>query len=88
MGACGRSPQLAPPHPHPRPHPRRRRGCSVALPTTPHPLPACVRACAGGGAAEISCSIAVEEASRNVTGVEQYAMRAFADALEAVSQGG
>lgn len=40
--------------------------------------------CAGGGAAEISCSLAVEEAANKVVGVEQYAMRAFADALEAV----
>jgi len=38
----------------------------------------------GGGAAEISCSLAVEEAANNVVGVEQYAMRAFADALHAV----
>lgn len=38
----------------------------------------------GGGSAEISCSIAVEEAASKVTGVEHYAMRAFADALEAV----
>lgn len=39
---------------------------------------------AGGGASEISCSLAVEAASNQVVGVEQYAMRAFADALEAV----
>lgn len=38
----------------------------------------------GGGAAEISCSLAVEAAADQVVGVEQYAMRAFADALEAV----
>jgi T-complex protein 1 subunit epsilon len=38
----------------------------------------------GGGAAEISCALAVEEAATNVVGVEQYAMRAFADALESV----
>ncbi|GBF89734.1 T-complex 1 subunit epsilon [Raphidocelis subcapitata] len=38
----------------------------------------------GGGAAEISCSLAVEAAADRVVGVEQYAMRAFADALEAV----
>jgi len=37
----------------------------------------------GGGAAEIACSIAVEAAADSVPGVEQYAMRAFADALEA-----
>ena len=38
----------------------------------------------GGGAAEIACGIAVEEAADNCPGVEQYAMRAFADALDAV----
>ena len=38
----------------------------------------------GGGAAEISCSLAVSAAADQVPGVEQYAMRAFADALEAV----
>lgn len=38
----------------------------------------------GGGATEISCSIAVEAAADKVPGVEQYAMRAFADALDAV----
>mmetsp|Transcript_36731 Transcript_36731/g.108309 ORF Transcript_36731/g.108309 Transcript_36731/m.108309 type:complete len:536 (-) Transcript_36731:723-2330(-) len=38
----------------------------------------------GGGASEISCSLAVEDAANDVVGVEQYAMRAFADALEAV----
>lgn len=38
----------------------------------------------GGGAAEISCANAVEDAAQSVVGVEQYAMRAFADALEAV----
>lgn len=36
----------------------------------------------GGGSAEISCGLAVEAAAANVTGVEHYAMRAFADALE------
>ena len=38
----------------------------------------------GGGAAEIACGIAVEEAADQVPGVEQYAMRAFADALDSV----
>lgn len=54
----------------------------------------------GGGAAEIACSLAVEEAAVKVRlpilflvtsadmmqspGLEQYAMRAFADALDAV----
>ncbi len=36
----------------------------------------------GGGAAEISCALAVEEAADKVTGVEHYAMRTFADALQ------
>ncbi|KAF5190888.1 T-complex protein 1 subunit epsilon [Thalictrum thalictroides] len=38
----------------------------------------------GGGSAEISCSIAVEAAADKHPGVEQYAIRAFADALESV----
>lgn len=38
----------------------------------------------GGGAAELAAAIAVEGAADSVPGVEQYAMRAFADALEAV----
>lgn len=38
----------------------------------------------GGGAAEISCSLAVEDAAAKNAGLEQYAMRAFADALDAV----
>ncbi|KAI9080875.1 hypothetical protein K1719_037184 [Acacia pycnantha] len=38
----------------------------------------------GGGSAEISCSIAVEAAADRYPGVEQYAIRAFADALDAV----
>lgn len=38
----------------------------------------------GGGAAEIACSLAVEDAAANNAGLEQYAMRAFADALDAV----
>ncbi|KAI9829157.1 MAG: T-complex protein 1 subunit epsilon [Thelocarpon impressellum] len=38
----------------------------------------------GGGAAEIACSLAVEEAAVKSPGLEQYAMRAFADALDAV----
>lgn len=36
----------------------------------------------GGGAAEIACSIAVSNAADKVSGIEQYALRAFADALE------
>ncbi|KIW49495.1 T-complex protein 1 subunit epsilon [Exophiala xenobiotica] len=38
----------------------------------------------GGGAAEIACSLAVEDAANKSPGLEQYAMRAFADALDAV----
>ncbi|RYQ83148.1 hypothetical protein Ahy_B10g101769 isoform A [Arachis hypogaea] len=38
----------------------------------------------GGGSAEISCSIAVEAAADRYPGVEQYAIRAFGDALEAI----
>lgn len=38
----------------------------------------------GGGSAEISCSVAVEAAADKIPGVEQYAIRAFADALDAV----
>lgn len=38
----------------------------------------------GGGAAELACSIAVAQEADNVAGVEQYAFRAFADALESI----
>jgi len=38
----------------------------------------------GGGAAEVACSLAVEDAAVKSPGIEQYAMRAFADALDAV----
>ena len=36
----------------------------------------------GGGSAEISCSLAVNKYADTVTGVDQYAIRAFADALD------
>merc|ERR1711988_1555042 len=36
----------------------------------------------GGGAAEITCALKVEEEADKVNTIEQYAMRAFADALE------
>ena len=36
----------------------------------------------GGGAAEVACSIKVSEEADRVSGMEQYAMRAFAAALE------
>ncbi len=38
----------------------------------------------GGGAAEIACSLAVEDAAVQTPGLEQYAMRAFAEALDAI----
>lgn len=38
----------------------------------------------GGGASEISMSIAVEKMIEHVTGVNQYIFRAFADALDAI----
>jgi T-complex protein 1 subunit epsilon len=38
----------------------------------------------GGGAAEISCSLAVDKAADAISSVEQYAMRAFADALNCI----
>ncbi|RKP20176.1 hypothetical protein ROZALSC1DRAFT_28310 [Rozella allomycis CSF55] len=38
----------------------------------------------GGGAAEISCSLAVSNAANNISTIEQYAMRAFASALDAI----
>ncbi|KTW27554.1 T-complex protein 1 subunit epsilon [Pneumocystis jirovecii RU7] len=38
----------------------------------------------GGGSAEISCSIAVAESADKAPGIEQYAMRAFANALDVI----
>jgi len=38
----------------------------------------------GGGAAEIACSLAVGKAADQEPGIQQYAMRAFADALDSV----
>jgi T-complex protein 1 subunit epsilon len=38
----------------------------------------------GGGATEMACSIAVAEEADKIKGVEQYAVRAFADALEEI----
>ncbi|KIM64366.1 hypothetical protein SCLCIDRAFT_1213479 [Scleroderma citrinum Foug A] len=38
----------------------------------------------GGGAADISCSIAVSKAADEIPSIEQYAMRAFASALDAI----
>lgn len=38
----------------------------------------------GGGAAEISCAIAVSQEAEKISTLEQYAFRAFADALEMI----
>ncbi|KAJ1561935.1 T-complex protein 1 subunit epsilon [Nowakowskiella sp. JEL0078] len=38
----------------------------------------------GGGAAEISCALAVSKAADEVSSIEQYAMRSFASALDAI----
>merc|ERR1712154_36603 len=38
----------------------------------------------GGGAAEISCALAVGKEADNIKAIEQYAFRAFADALEQI----
>ncbi|KAF2152939.1 hypothetical protein K461DRAFT_293249 [Myriangium duriaei CBS 260.36] len=38
----------------------------------------------GGGAAEIACSLAVDDAALRTPGLQQYAMRAFSSALDAV----
>ncbi|SCV71112.1 BQ2448_2700 [Microbotryum intermedium] len=38
----------------------------------------------GGGAAEIACSIAVAKAADDIASIEQYAMRAFTTALDAI----
>ncbi|KAG1656543.1 T-complex protein 1 subunit epsilon [Nymphon striatum] len=38
----------------------------------------------GGGAAEIACSLAVSEQANKISTLEQYAFRAFADALDSI----
>jgi T-complex protein 1 subunit epsilon len=38
----------------------------------------------GGGAAEITCSLAVSKAADEISSIEQYAMRGFAAALDAI----
>ncbi len=38
----------------------------------------------GGGSAEVSCALRVLEYANQVTGLEQYAVRAFAEALEVI----
>ncbi|CDS39635.1 chaperonin containing TCP1 subunit 5 epsilon [Echinococcus multilocularis] len=42
------------------------------------------RVVAGGGACEIACSIRVAEEAEKISTIEQYAMHAFADALESI----
>ncbi|KAJ3311716.1 T-complex protein 1 subunit epsilon [Boothiomyces sp. JEL0838] len=38
----------------------------------------------GGGAAEVTCSLAVSAAADKISSIEQYAMRAFANALDSI----
>jgi len=38
----------------------------------------------GGGAIELACSIEVAKEADKIEGIEQYAVRAFADALEEI----
>jgi T-complex protein 1 subunit epsilon len=38
----------------------------------------------GGGSSEISCALKVADAADREAGIEQYAMRSFADALESI----
>jgi len=38
----------------------------------------------GGGSCEVACALAISAQADKEAGVEQYAMRAFADALEAI----
>ncbi|KAA8498129.1 T-complex protein 1 subunit epsilon [Porphyridium purpureum] len=38
----------------------------------------------GGGAAEVACSLAISEAADQIEGLEQYGVRAFADALDSI----
>jgi len=38
----------------------------------------------GGGSVEIACSTAINNEADKIVGVEQYAIRAFADALEVI----
>jgi T-complex protein 1 subunit epsilon len=38
----------------------------------------------GGGATELACSLAVAKEADKIKGIEQYAVRAFADALEEI----
>ena len=38
----------------------------------------------GGGATELACAIEVAKEADKIEGIEQYAVRAFADALEEI----
>ena len=38
----------------------------------------------GGGAAEVACSLAIADAADQISSIEQYAIRGFARALEAI----
>ena len=38
----------------------------------------------GGGAAEITCSLAISQAADQISSIEQHAMRGFAKALDAI----
>ena len=38
----------------------------------------------GGGATELSCAIKISKEADEIKGIEQYAVRAFADALEEI----
>jgi len=38
----------------------------------------------GGGAVEIACSLAISKAAESISTIEQYAVRAFADALDCI----
>lgn len=38
----------------------------------------------GGGASEVACGLKVCEEADKVSGLEQYAMRAFSDALDSI----
>ena len=44
----------------------------------------CNRVVYGGGAAEIACSVAVAQEADKISTLEQYAFRAFADALDSI----
>ena len=44
----------------------------------------CNRIVWGGGASEIACSLAVQEYAKEINTTEQYAVKAFADALEQI----